>query len=166
MFILEEIRFEKGILISREIKQDMKMPDWVLMSLFLSSNGSWNMAHTPEQIFQHSSIFGTTEIELLYAKAAENKWASLLQNQKMTVHPAKTQISMGIHRVWSESSLCAQWVAKDPRFLLADSEASDQTGRMPRLIWVFAGHSLILFFFSWGGSNLLIIKDKFAFRNR
>ena len=26
-----------------------------------------------------------------------------------------------------ESSLCAQWVAKDPRFLQADSEDSDQT---------------------------------------
>ena len=33
-----------------------------------------------------------------------------------------------------ESSLCAQWVAKDPRFLHADSEDSDQTGQMPRLI--------------------------------
>ena len=38
-----------------------------------------------------------------------------------------------------QSSLCAQWVAKDPRFLHADSENSDQTGWMPRLIWVFAG---------------------------
>ena len=58
---------------------------------------------------------------------------------KMTVHPAKTQISLGIHLVWSESSLCAQWVAKDPSFLHANSEDSDQPGRMPRLIWVFAG---------------------------
>ena len=41
--------------------------------------------------------------------------------------------------VWSESSLCASWVAKDPSFLHAGSEDSDQTGRMPRLNWVFAG---------------------------
>ena len=27
-----------------------------------------------------------------------------------------------------QSSLCAQWVAKDPSFLHADSEDSDQTG--------------------------------------
>ena len=27
----------------------------------------------------------------------------------------------------------------DPSFLHADSEDSDQTGRIPRLIWVFAG---------------------------
>ena len=32
------------------------------------------------------------------------------------------------------SSLSAQWVAKDPSFIHADSEDSDQTGRMPRLI--------------------------------
>ena len=86
----------------------------------------------------------------------------------MTVSPAKTQISLDIHPVWSESwlwaqwvakdpgflhadsedsdqtgqmlgTLCAQWVAKDPSFLHVDSEDSDQCGRMPRLIWVFTG---------------------------
>ena len=60
---------------------------------------------------------------------------------KWHVHPAKTRISLGIRPVWSESSLCAQWVAKDPIFLHADSVDSDQTGRMPRLIWVFAGRT-------------------------
>ena len=57
------------------------------------------------------------------------------------MRPAKIQISLGIRPVWSESSLCAQWVTKQPRFLHADSEDSDQTGRMPRLIWVFAGRT-------------------------
>ena len=33
----------------------------------------------------------------------------------------------------------SQWVAEDPVFLHSDSEDSDQTGRMSRLIWVFAG---------------------------
>ena len=57
------------------------------------------------------------------------------KTNKISVRPAKTQI-------WaSESSLCAQWVAKDPRFLHADSEDSNQTGRMPMLIWVFAGRT-------------------------
>ena len=60
---------------------------------------------------------------------------------KWHVHPAKTQISLGIRPVWTESSLCAYWVAKDHSFLQADSEDSDQTGRMPRLIWVFAGRT-------------------------
>ena len=42
-----------------------------------------------------------------------------------SVRPAKTQLSLGIRPVWSEPSLCAQWVAKDPNFLHADSEDSD-----------------------------------------
>ena len=60
------------------------------------------------------------------------------KTNKMTVRPAKTQISLGIRPVWSETSLCAQRVAEDPSLLHADSEDSDQTRRMPRLIWVFA----------------------------
>ena len=44
-----------------------------------------------------------------------------------------------------QSSLCALKVAKDPSFLHADIEDSDQTGQMPRLILVFAGRtSLVL----------------------
>ena len=75
------------------------------------------------------------------------------KTNNVAVHPAKTQISLGICPVWSESSLCAQWVVKDPSFLHADSEDSDQTGRMPKLIWVFAGHTLTLLVLSQGGSN-------------
>ena len=74
---------------------------------------------------------------------------------KLHVRPAKTQISLGIRPVWSEASLCAQWVDKDPRFLHANSEDSDQTGRMPRLIWVFAGRTLILLVLTCRGSNYL-----------
>ena len=45
-----------------------------------------------------------------------------------------------------QSSLCAQWVAKDPSFLHADSEdwsdwVNAQAGWMPRLIWIFAGRT-------------------------
>ena len=38
------------------------------------------------------------------------------------LRPAKPQRSLGIRPVWSESSLCAQWEAKDPSFLPVDSE--------------------------------------------
>ena len=34
------------------------------------------------------------------------------------------------------------WLAKDPVLLRAGSEYSDQGGRMPRLIWVFAGRTV------------------------
>ena len=87
-----------------------------------------------------------------------------VKTNKMTVHPAKTQISLGIHSVWSEFSLCTQWVAKDPSFLHADSEDSDQTGRMPRLIWVFAGRTVIILVLSWGSSyNFVIYWVSFLF---
>ena len=38
------------------------------------------------------------------------------------VRPAKTQISLGIRPVWSESLLWGQWVDKGPSFHHADSE--------------------------------------------
>ena len=40
----------------------------------------------------------------------------------MACAPSKDSDQLGIRPVWSESSLCAQWVAKDPSFLHADSE--------------------------------------------
>ena len=40
---------------------------------------------------------------------------------KWHIRPAKTQVSLGFRPVWSESSLCAQWVAKDPSFLHANT---------------------------------------------
>ena len=80
------------------------------------------------------------------------------KTNKMSVRPAKTQISLGIRPVWSESLLCAQWVAKDRRFLHAESEDSDQNGRMPRLIWVFTGRTLILLVLSWRGSYGLTLQ--------
>ena len=72
---------------------------------------------------------------------------------RLSLRLAKTQISLGIRPVWSESSLCAQWVAKDPSFLHADKEDSDQTGRMPRLIWVFAVRTVISLVLSCRVSN-------------
>ena len=53
----------------------------------------------------------------------------------------KSQISLGICPVWSEYLLSAHWVPKVPRFLHGYREDSDQTGRMPSLIWVFAGRT-------------------------
>ena len=44
------------------------------------------------------------------------------KTNEMTVRPAKTQISLGIRPVCSESKLWAEWVAKDPSFIHADSE--------------------------------------------
>ena len=51
---------------------------------------------------------------------------------KWPLRPAKTQISLGTRQVWSESWLCAPRIDKDPMLLHADSEDSDQTGR---IVW-------------------------------
>ena len=65
----------------------------------------------------------------------------LLCINEMSVCSEKTQISLGIRPVWSESSLCAQMVKKDPSFLHADSEASDQFELMPKLFSVLSRHT-------------------------
>ena len=70
----------------------------------------------------------------------------------MALCPAKTQVSLGICPVWSESSLSAWRNLGTLATLWAHSEDSDQTGQMPRLIWVFAGRTLILLVLSCRGS--------------
>ena len=79
----------------------------------------------------------------------------MTETNKVSVRPAKTQVSLGICPVWSESSL-STWRNLGPLATQwADSEVSDQTGRVPRLIWVFAGCTLILLVLSCHNSNVL-----------
>ena len=77
-------------------------------------------------------------------------WASTRPNQQSDCAPSEESDQPG-HPPSPESWLCASWVAKDPSFLHADSEDSDQTGRMPRLIWVFAGRTLTFLVLSCRG---------------
>ena len=76
------------------------------------------------------------------------------KTNKMTVCPAKTRISLGIRPVWSESLLSAWRKLGSLATHWAHNKDSDQTGRIPRLIWVFAGCMVILLVFSWHGSYL------------
>ena len=107
-------------------------------------------SETPEDTF--CRVVAQIVLQPLYS--TQKPWHEPRHDKtnKVSVRPAKTQISLGIRPVWSDYSLCAQWVAKDPSFLRADSEDSDQTGRMPRRIWVFAGRTLILLVLSCRGS--------------
>ena len=90
------------------------------------------------------------------------------KTNKVSMRPAKTQISLGICPVWSESSLSAwrnlgslatHWAHSEdsdqtgrmPR--LIHSEDSDETGRMPRLIWVFTGRLVTLLILTCRGSD-------------
>ena len=81
-------------------------------------------------------------ISCLAGQVQRLTWTASWQNQQSEcAHSENLQVSLGIRPVWTYSSLCTQWVAKDPSFLHADSKDSEQTGRMPRLIWVFAGRT-------------------------
>ena len=66
------------------------------------------------------------------------------------------QISLGIYPVRSESSLCAQWVAKDPSFLHTDSKDSDQSGRLADLSLCWAHMP-----FCWFCHEVAHFKNKF-----
>ena len=78
-----------------------------------------------------------------------------VKTNTVTVRPAKTQISLGIRPVWSESSLSAWRKSGSLATHWAHSENSDQTGRMTRLIWVFAGRTDTLLVLSCRGSYVV-----------
>ena len=136
------------------------------MSIWCLKTGKYKSDRDRKQYFQWHEWFMTYVVRTLREntrikqKAICPRTKPIIEprydkTNKMSVRPGKTQISLGIRPVCSEFSLCAQWVAKDPSFLHADSEDSDQTGRMPRLIWVFGRRTLILLFFSCRGSYLV-----------
>ena len=68
-------------------------------------------------------------------------WAASWQNQQNSMC---AQSDQSLLSAWRKlGSLATYW---------AHSEDADQTGRMPRLIWVFAGRTVILLVLSWDGS--------------
>ena len=75
------------------------------------------------------------------------------KTNNVAVRPAKTQISLGIRPVLSGSSLSAWRKLGSSATHWAHSEDSDQIWRMARLIWVFAGRTLILLVLSCRASN-------------
>ena len=89
---------------------------------------------------------------VLFLRSIDNLSHLMTKPTKWHVCPAKTWVSLGICPVWSKSlmstwrnhgSLATHW---------AHSEDSDQTGQMPRMIWVFVGCTVIFLVLSWCGS--------------
>ena len=75
-------------------------------------------------------------------------WAATWQNQQNGMcAQRRLKISLGIRPVWSESSLSAWRKLGSLATHWAHSKDFDQTLRMPRLIWVFAGRTVILLLF-------------------
>ena len=75
----------------------------------------------------------------------------MTKQTKGPVRLAKTQISL---RSRLESSLCTLSVAKDLMLLHAHNKDSDQTGRMPRLICVFAGAQMSFCWFYHAAAHM------------
>ena len=86
-----------------------------------------------------------------WCSLASIKWAASWQNHQNDCVPSEDSDRCP---VWSESSLSTWRKLGSLATHWAHSEDSDQTGRMPRLIWVFTGRTFILLVLSWSGSNL------------
>ena len=92
---------------------------------------SWGGSFMPSGLFYHCKLVkGGDLFQFEPAHNKNTKWRVPSQDSDQPVHPPSDQ-----------SSQYTQWVAEDPMFLHTDSEDSDQTGRIPRLIWVFAGRT-------------------------
>ena len=124
---------------------DLLLPfsNWFLLLCLAESETQYHSCYIlQEQNIMFSYLKGhITTLEIFLFVHCFTEPYLMIKPTKWSVCSAKARVSLGIRPVWSESSLCAQWVAKDPRFHHADSEDSDQTGRTSRLIWVFAGRT-------------------------
>ena len=63
------------------------------------------------------------------------------KTNKMTCAPREDLDQSAHARCLIRVSLGTLWIAKDPMFLQADNEDSNQTGQMPRMIWDFVGRT-------------------------
>ena len=98
------------------------------------------------------SDFGTLDSNMKF-----NATISIIEpphdkTNNVAVRSAKTQISLGIRPVWSESSLSAWRKVGSLSTHWTQSKGSNQTGRMPRFIWVFVVRIATLLVLSWDGS--------------
>ena len=88
----------------------------------------------------YPSVVPTQPPYLFHSINWQDIWASSRENQHYGMCAQRRLRSAWASAQFDQSLRSAlNGVAKDPRFLHADSEDPDQTGRMPRLIWVFAG---------------------------
>ena len=101
-----------------------------------------------------SAIHYCHQVSEVLKLTKENMSRLMTKPTKWHMRPVKTQNSLGIPPVWSESLLSTWRKLGSLATHWAHSEDSDQTGRKPRLIWVFAGCTVILLVLSWGDTNI------------
>ena len=116
---------------------------WLIWCL-LKAYYSW-ILHKNIHVDIHQNRLPELSNEYLQLMFYGGKWKIIpISSSNRVIHIWATSRQNQLRSAWAsaqsdQSLLCTQWVAKDPSFLHADSEDSDQTERMPRLIWIFAG---------------------------
>ena len=114
---------------------------------------SWmiKMRDVPAYERTYETLGGTNKRSRLMTKPT--KW--LCAQRRLRSTWASAQSDQSSLSVWRKlGSLATHW---------AHSEDSDQTGRMPSLIWVFARGTARLLVLSWGGSiNLALFIESVA----
>ena len=107
----------------------------------------------------YSSYMYDGEIALFKAFAQiiiNNSWIIFHCNMSHDMTKPTKWVCAQICPVWSESLLSAWRKLVSLATHWAHSEDSDQTGRMPRLIIVFAGRTIILLVLSCRGSYIMV----------
>ena len=130
----------------RNFKTPMSRPVWVIPGRKPRRQVFWwhgwsPVAEISAAVITQEAQFGHgAEFQMKNCKKSKQFWHPkklLYLSRHMTkpaillVHPANTQISLGIHRVWSESSLSALRNIRPLTTYWAHCEDSDQTGQMP-----------------------------------
>ena len=91
--------------------------------------------------FQEIKRLEITETSIVDTNQTKEKEPSHDKTNKMTFAPSEGSDQPRHLPSLSRASLCAVMIAKDLSFPHVDSEDSDQTGRMPNVIGVFAGRT-------------------------
>ena len=161
-----------GNLIQRQLFRETK---WTNAQLLVEQFGEQGALGTKHLIWRHREtkrfisgehrnhgngwvlgfISNYSDITLMKCLSSQNERVHLsrlaIKPTKWHVRPAKTHqpghppslIRVFLSAWRKHGSLATHW---------AQCEDSDQTGRMPRLIWVFARRTIILLVLPWGGS--------------
>ena len=114
------------------------------------------------------------QLQALSKLAKQSMWAASWQNQQCGSAPSEDSDQPGhpppslirVFAVRMKKAWVLSYQLNAQRRLWSDwadahSEDSYQTGRMPRLIWVFAGRTATLLVLSWGGS---VVADNVRYR--
>ena len=79
---------------------------------------TWILTGYDKAVFSEGTVVNISTCKCLFQTLKYAFEPPHDKTNKMNVHPAKTQIRLGIRPVWSESSLCSQWVDKIQAFFM------------------------------------------------